>query len=135
MVDKDLEALLIDKLNGNYTAATLRSALDEALASATIAKKREDEKNKAIEKWYDAIIAHLDTESLSFADAGFVAALAYAKRHPEADLVTLTNVATNVGSYAASQEPLLPKAPIGNTGWKITVGGDAVRKFLEENGW
>ena len=104
MVDKDLEALLIDKLNGKYTVTTLRSALDEALASATIAKKREDEKNKAIEKWYDAIIAHLDTESLSFADAGSVAALAYAKRHPEADLVKLTNVATNVGSYAASQE-------------------------------
>lgn len=135
MVDKDLEALLIDKLNGKYTAATLRSALDEALASATIAKKREDEKNRQITNWYDNLVEHLDTESLSFADAGAVAALAYAARHPEADLVKLTNVATNVGSYAATQEPLLPKAPIGNTGWKITVGGDAVRKFLEDNGW
>ena len=101
MVDKDLEALLLDKLNGKYTAATLRSALDEALASATIAKKREDEKNKAIEKWYDTIIAHLDTESLSFADAGAVAALAYAERHPEAELIDLVNVANNVASYAA----------------------------------
>lgn len=101
MVDKDLEALLIDKLNGKYTMATLRSALDEALASATIAKKREDEKNRQITDWYDDLVAHLDTNSLSFADAGVVAALAYAERHPEAELIDLVNVANNVASYAA----------------------------------
>ena len=136
MVDKDLEALLIDKLNGCYTATTLRSALEEAFAAATIAKKREDEKNKAIEKWYDDLVAHLDTESLSFADVGVVAALAYAECHPEAELIDLVNTANNVASYAAtrSKGTVQLEKPIGTT-WKVTIKGDPVKDFLERNGW
>ena len=135
MVDKDLEALLIDKLK-NYSTTGLRSALEEAFAAATIAKKREDEKNLQITDWYDGLVAHLDTGSLSFADAGVVAALAYAARHPEAELIDLVNIANNVASYAAtrSKGTVQPEKPIGTT-WKFTIKGDPVKDFLEKNGW
>ena len=135
-VDKELEALFIRKLKNEYSEYNLQQVVAEALASATIAKKREDIKEKKLDEWYDQVIADLDQNSLSFADAGIIAALAYNERHPDAELVKLTQLQNLVTSYAAGlyEGDKYPVKPIGKT-WEITLqrNDDPVKQFLIKN--
>ena len=134
-MNKELEALLLKMLQGPYTPTQLKREFEESFAAATIAKKREEEKEKQLDKWYDELIEHLDTDSLSLADVGIVGALVYAKEHPESSLPELWKIydITKLGETCGSQPCRSDER--GNGTWTFTLHSDIdpVRKFLKDN--